>query len=292
MSLPATCRAREADWLRVNLPLLDRLSPLEALLVSLIDFRCQSGRLAHPGPDGEPWWEVTVDTIAAQLHASGRTVRRALSHLVETGNLLIQEHHVADGSKWRHIRSYRVAWDDDCSANLAASDEAILAGSTRPEMSDCSAKVAASIPIEEVEEQREEQEHARPSGRADGEEADVALLPTPPRTEEPKPSTSRGSRLPEHWAPSPDLARWTVEHLGDPERCRTELATFRDYWIAVPGARGRKVSWEATWRNWVRRAAERGGPAPRAGGNRQETTGDRRRREFAETLAALNGDRS
>lgn len=34
---------------------------------------------------------------------------------------------------------------------------------------------------------------------------------------------------------------------------------FRDYWIGVPGAKGKKQDWAATWRNWVRgqRAASR-----------------------------------
>ena len=27
---------------------------------------------------------------------------------------------------------------------------------------------------------------------------------------------------------------------------------FRDYWRGVPGQRGTKLDWEATWRNWVR----------------------------------------
>ncbi|MGR9087307.1 MAG: hypothetical protein ACU841_09570 [Gammaproteobacteria bacterium] len=30
------------------------------------------------------------------------------------------------------------------------------------------------------------------------------------------------------------------------------FARFRDYWIAQPGAKGRKLDWQATWRNWVR----------------------------------------
>lgn len=29
---------------------------------------------------------------------------------------------------------------------------------------------------------------------------------------------------------------------------------FKDYWLAVPGAKGVKADWLATWRNWVRRA--------------------------------------
>jgi DNA-binding PadR family transcriptional regulator len=33
---------------------------------------------------------------------------------------------------------------------------------------------------------------------------------------------------------------------------QTLFDQFRDYWIAVPGAKGRKADWFATWRNWVR----------------------------------------
>ena len=37
-------------------------------------------------------------------------------------------------------------------------------------------------------------------------------------------------------------------------------AQFRDYWHAQPGAKGRKADWDATWRNWCRREAERAAP--------------------------------
>ncbi|MCA9101921.1 MAG: hypothetical protein KDA63_12250, partial [Planctomycetales bacterium] len=36
-----------------------------------------------------------------------------------------------------------------------------------------------------------------------------------------------------------------------------EFAKFIDYWKAIPGSKGRKVDWDATFRNWIRRAAER-----------------------------------
>lgn len=39
----------------------------------------------------------------------------------------------------------------------------------------------------------------------------------------------------------------------------TVFARFRDYWIAQPGAKGRKLDWLATWRNWVRNETERMG---------------------------------
>jgi hypothetical protein len=37
----------------------------------------------------------------------------------------------------------------------------------------------------------------------------------------------------------------------------TDHDTFRDYWRGAPGAKGRKVDWVATWKNWMRREQER-----------------------------------
>lgn len=53
---------------------------------------------------------------------------------------------------------------------------------------------------------------------------------------------ARGIRLPDDWKPK--------EYEDQTE----ELAKFRDYWIAQPGVKGRKVDWDATWRNWIRNA--------------------------------------
>jgi hypothetical protein len=63
-----------------------------------------------------------------------------------------------------------------------------------------------------------------------------------------------GSRLPADWQPSgADLA--FASGLGlDGARI---AASFRDYWAGVPGARGRKADWPATWRTWCRKEAER-----------------------------------
>lgn len=40
----------------------------------------------------------------------------------------------------------------------------------------------------------------------------------------------------------------------DIEEIKRVFDEFRDYWVAVPGAKGVKLDWLATWRNWVRRA--------------------------------------
>lgn len=39
---------------------------------------------------------------------------------------------------------------------------------------------------------------------------------------------------------------------------------FVDYWRGVPGARGRKLDWPATWRNRMREVGYRRSPASKA----------------------------
>jgi hypothetical protein len=73
--------------------------------------------------------------------------------------------------------------------------------------------------------------------------------------------SKKGTRLPNDWNPSEaDLtaANDTIGYF----RVAAELEKFRDYWASVPGAKGVKLDWDATWRNWVRSAAERKGHSP------------------------------
>lgn len=66
----------------------------------------------------------------------------------------------------------------------------------------------------------------------------------------------RGSRLPDDWKPGADLIEaMRAEGIPD-DVSRRELPRFRDYWLAQPGAKGVKLDWDATWRNWLRRATE------------------------------------
>lgn len=74
------------------------------------------------------------------------------------------------------------------------------------------------------------------------------------RSELPKKTReAKGTRLPEGWTPSAGQKTDAIE-----------LERFRDYWTAKAGAGARKADWDATWRNWLRTAAERKQPA-RAG---------------------------
>lgn len=84
----------------------------------------------------------------------------------------------------------------------------------------------------------------------------------------------RGGRLPSDWQPSQTERDFAADLNLDPE---TTASTFRDYWAAVPGAKGRKIDWPATWRNWCRNNAERksqtrGGAGFRSSGIRDESS--------------------
>lgn len=61
-------------------------------------------------------------------------------------------------------------------------------------------------------------------------------------------SANRGTRLPQGWLPT---GEGTLSQLA-----ALELDKFRDYWIAQPGQKGVKTDWDATWRNWLRKAKD------------------------------------
>lgn len=83
---------------------------------------------------------------------------------------------------------------------------------------------------------------------------------------------SRGTRVPEGFQPDEAMRKWFV--AGNYSRWINGLdqhEQFMDYWKAQPGQKGVKLDWPATWRRWMRTAAERAqergvrpaGPAPR-----------------------------
>jgi len=69
-------------------------------------------------------------------------------------------------------------------------------------------------------------------------------------------SSARASRLPENWEPSAvDLEYAKTAGLLN-GRVAAEVDKFRDWWKAAPGQKGVKADWSATWRTWIRKAAE------------------------------------
>ena len=122
-------------------------------------------------------------------------------------------------------------------------------------------------------------------------------IPTRPKEQERTSSrkrADRATRLPDGWQPThePDL----VNAIGGQHAAQRELAKFVDYWAGVSGQKGRKVDWQATWRNWLRRASEDRQPKSRDGpaGRRPAVVGsddwDRQRADQEALERRLLGD--
>lgn len=87
--------------------------------------------------------------------------------------------------------------------------------------------------------EREEKEKSKPKSKA------VALA----------------SRLPDEWKPSEEEIQFCKTKRPDLDPSQV-ADRFRDFWIAQPGVKGRKLDWTATWRNWVRNEKQVKASAP------------------------------
>jgi len=72
------------------------------------------------------------------------------------------------------------------------------------------------------------------------------------------PSSLRATRVPDGFMPDEKMRDWfKLGHYGELIDGIAEHEKFMDYYRAAPGMKGRKTDWPATWRNWMRNAAER-----------------------------------
>ena len=78
----------------------------------------------------------------------------------------------------------------------------------------------------------------------------------PPPPPPPKESSSKGTRLPKDWVLPKLWGEWAVTEGMQPEQVRKEASKFSDHWHSTAGQKAVKADWEATWRNWIRRAIE------------------------------------
>lgn len=121
-------------------------------------------------------------------------------------------------------------------------------------------------------------------------------------TRDAKRPVSRGTRLPDDFQPLPAIRELALRLGFSDQRFEDEVDRFRDYWRAVPGARGRKLDWQATLRNRIKDIADRirpknGSPPQQntiaAGVSRvrdainRATSGDRRGGENPEPVSGL-----
>ena len=77
----------------------------------------------------------------------------------------------------------------------------------------------------------------------------------------------RRCRLPADWKPDLDDLAFAGTLGMVNGRAEAEAERFRDFWTAKSGKDATKLDWSATWRNWVRRAAEQAPTMPGSTGS-------------------------
>lgn len=86
-------------------------------------------------------------------------------------------------------------------------------------------------------------------------------------------SRSRGSRIPEPFILTAQMRDWARENHPDVDAI-SETQSFVDYFRGVSGKNGIKLDWEATWRNWIRRANQYNGTKFKGRKSNNETVED------------------
>ena len=89
--------------------------------------------------------------------------------------------------------------------------------------------------------------------------------------------TALATRLPASFEPD-----FTFAIAQGIQNTLEEAEKFRDYWNAQPGVKGRKLDWQATWRNWCRNSKQ---SAPR---QQQETAYQASQRRKVDILTGRN----
>ena len=203
--------------------------------------------------DGECW--PSVDLIAAETELGRRTVIRQIAAL-ETGGWLavIRSRR---GNRYRLAVVTKRHQDEQSDGAGAALDSATV---TPQKCQPDTSKVPKRHP------NRQEPSSNR---QGTGERA-----------------RKRATRLPADWQPSQADIDFVLKEGLDHGHIQRAADRFRDYWIAQPDPKGRKLDWAATWRYWIRGDADKLRPSYQ--GNREAARmvgGRRTQREIQQDMA-------
>jgi len=136
--------------------------------------------------------------------------------------------------------------------------------------------------------QRTKQSDSSPTVRQQSDESPTksdsptASTSTSTSKEQDQKRQARASRLPDDWQPSDAVRIWAAAEYPT-VRIDDVLAEFADHWRAVPGQRGCKLDWDATFRNRVRAVAQRFG-------SQNANSSTNRKLSASERVAAVNAE--
>lgn len=80
--------------------------------------------------------------------------------------------------------------------------------------------------------------------------------PLPPEGAKIPRAGNRGTRIPDPFTVDEAMKEWAVERNMQPQWVLRQTERFVNYWTAIPGTKGVKNDWRATWRNWLLKAQD------------------------------------
>lgn len=166
-------------------------------------------------------FENNMEDLAFAMRSDEKTIR-----------LLLRHYFKLDGEVWRHGRCDKVIAEYHSKSEKAAQ-------SAKTRWTKATAKQTDS--------------ESNANALVDGANAQKNDANHKPITNNHKPivekTTTRGARLSTHFEPDFDFAK--QNGIANPAE---EYEKFKDYWFSQAGAKGVKLDWQATWRNWCRSA--------------------------------------
>jgi len=216
----------------------------------------------HNDEYGYAW--PSIETLAADAGVKRRRVFQALNELYELGLIRIEERrHEQRTNRYYLLSEDPLVWRSNSKTQVQHTAPGQVQY-TAPGWGDQVQYTAPGNPVSSHNVREAGKRKGGSHGSPAPSESQQITQPAKPKQE--------GSRLPDGWQPTQAHIDFALSVGLSEEEAHYEAAKFRDYWCAIPGQRGRKRDWFATWRNWVRKAAssrQRGAGRKHAGGNRQ-----------------------
>lgn len=178
--------------------------------------------LAIADHQGEQGAWPSIETLAKMCNASKRSISRDIAELVELGELEVHEKSAPFGGQYR-ANLYWVLPD----MTNGVSDMTDLNSDMTAQTSDMTAGGIQTL--KETKETLKETKKVVPH------------------------------LIPDDWHPSVEDWETMAEHFPWVD-LKLHTHAFNDYWRSVPPAKAKKVDWDRTWKNWIRRVAEQQKP--------------------------------
>jgi hypothetical protein len=187
--------------------------------------------IANHHSDHGAW--PAISTLANYAGVTERRVKQIIRELVTLGEIHVQEQGGFSNHQYKTNRYHiLIQCPADCDGSMNHRT-GVKPVSGRGEIFDIRGEISSTSGV-------------KPTSPEPNKEPNKNLI---------EPST----RLPENWQPKESDIQVMRNHFPAID-LKLETHAFRDYWQSVPGAKGKKADWDATWRNWIRNAHKRSKP--------------------------------